>query len=99
MVGEITFSSETEFEKKIGEKNSEYMITEGTYKIEGNTIILTITFDSNSSYTNGQGSNVFEQYTEENKINELDLYELESIILQIVKNELKHIEILGFILG
>ena len=34
-----------------------------------------------------------------NKINELDLYELESIILQIVKNELKHIEILGFILG
>ena len=35
----------------------------------------------------------------ENKINELDLYELESIILQIVKNELKHIEILGFILG
>ena len=70
MVGEITFSSETEFEKKIGEKNSEYMITEGTYKIEGNTIILTITFDSNSSYTNGQGSNVFEQYTEEIKINE-----------------------------
>lgn len=70
MVGEITFSSETEFEKKIGEKNSEYMITEGTYKIEWNTIILTITFDSNSSYTNGQGSNVFEQYTEEIKINE-----------------------------
>lgn len=35
----------------------------------------------------------------ENKINELDLYELESIILQIVKKELKHIEILGFILG
>ena len=35
----------------------------------------------------------------ENKINELDLYELESIILQIVINELKHIEILGFILG
>ena len=35
----------------------------------------------------------------ENKINELNLYELETIILQIVKNELKHIEILGFILG
>lgn len=35
----------------------------------------------------------------ENKINELDLYELETIILQIVKNELKHIEILGLILG
>lgn len=70
MVGEITFSSETEFEKKIGEKNSEYIITEGTYKIEGNTIILTVTSDSNSSYTMGQGSNVFEQYTEEIKINE-----------------------------
>ena len=35
----------------------------------------------------------------EDKINELDLYELETIILQIVKNELKHIEILGLILG
>ena len=35
----------------------------------------------------------------ESKINELDLYELEIIILQIVKNELKHIEILGLILG
>lgn len=35
----------------------------------------------------------------ENKINELDLYELEIIILQIVKNELKHIEILGLVLG
>lgn len=35
----------------------------------------------------------------ENKINELDLYELEMIILQIVKNELRHIEILGLILG
>ena len=35
----------------------------------------------------------------ENKINELDLYELEIIILQIVKNELRHIEILGLILG
>ena len=35
----------------------------------------------------------------ENKINELDLYELETIILQIVKNELRHIEILGLVLG
>ena len=35
----------------------------------------------------------------ENKINELDLYELETIILQIVKNELRHIEVLGPILG
>ena len=35
----------------------------------------------------------------ENKINELDLYELETIILQIVKNELRHIEVLGLILG
>ena len=70
MVGEITFLTETEFEKKIGEKNSEYMITEGTYKIEGDTIILTITSDSNSSHTMGQGSNIFEPYTEEIKINE-----------------------------
>ena len=35
----------------------------------------------------------------ENKINELDLYELETIILQLVKNELRHIEVLGLILG
>ena len=35
----------------------------------------------------------------ENKINELDLYELETIILQIVKNELRPIEVLGLILG
>ena len=35
----------------------------------------------------------------ENKINELDLYELEKIILKIVKNELRHIEILGLVLG
>ena len=35
----------------------------------------------------------------ENKINELDLYELETIILQIVKYELRHIEVLGLILG
>ena len=35
----------------------------------------------------------------ETKINELDLYELEEIILTIVKNELRHIEVLGLILG
>ena len=35
----------------------------------------------------------------EDKINELELYELETIILQIVKNELRHIEVLGLILG
>ena len=35
----------------------------------------------------------------ENKINQLDLYELENLILRIAKNELKHIEILGLVLG
>ena len=35
----------------------------------------------------------------EDKINDLDLYELEEIILRIAKNELKHIEVLGFALG
>ncbi|MBQ6631233.1 MAG: DUF445 family protein [Romboutsia sp.] len=35
----------------------------------------------------------------ETKINELDLYELEEIILTIVKKELRHIEVLGLILG
>lgn len=35
----------------------------------------------------------------ENKINNLDLYELEEIILKIAKKELKHIEILGLVLG
>ena len=35
----------------------------------------------------------------ENKINDLDLYMLESLILRVVKNELRHIEILGLILG
>ena len=33
------------------------------------------------------------------KINELDLYKLEEIILSIVKKELKHIETLGLVLG
>lgn len=35
----------------------------------------------------------------ETKVNELDLYELEEIILKISKNELKHIEQLGLVLG
>ena len=35
----------------------------------------------------------------EDKINELDLYELEEIIIRIAKKELKHIEFLGLLLG
>lgn len=35
----------------------------------------------------------------EDKITELDLYELEDIILKIAKKELKHIEVLGLVLG
>lgn len=35
----------------------------------------------------------------ENKITELDLYELEDIILKIAQKELKHIEVLGLVLG
>ncbi|NMS89193.1 DUF445 family protein [Clostridioides difficile] len=35
----------------------------------------------------------------EDKINELDLYELEDIIIKIAKKELKHIEFLGLVLG
>ena len=35
----------------------------------------------------------------ENKINELDLAELERIIISVAKSELKHIEILGLFLG
>ncbi|MEG2245913.1 MAG: DUF445 family protein [Peptostreptococcaceae bacterium] len=35
----------------------------------------------------------------ESKVNELDLIELENIILSIADNELKHIEILGLVLG
>ncbi|MEG0307522.1 MAG: DUF445 family protein [Clostridium sp.] len=35
----------------------------------------------------------------EEKINELDLQELERIIISVAKKELKHIEILGFVLG
>ncbi len=34
-----------------------------------------------------------------NKIEELDLEELERIIISIAKKELKHIEVLGFVLG
>lgn len=35
----------------------------------------------------------------ENKINELDLQDLENIIIKVAKKELKHIEVLGLILG
>ena len=35
----------------------------------------------------------------ETKINDLDLYMLENLILKVVKNELRHIEILGLVLG
>ncbi|MFI3209849.1 MAG: DUF445 family protein [Peptostreptococcaceae bacterium] len=35
----------------------------------------------------------------EEKINALDLYKLEEIILSVVKKELKHIEVLGLVLG
>lgn len=35
----------------------------------------------------------------EEKINELDLEKLEDIIIQVAKKELKHIEILGLVLG
>ena len=35
----------------------------------------------------------------EDRINELDLYELEEIIIRIAKKELKHIEFLGLVLG
>lgn len=35
----------------------------------------------------------------EEKINELDLLELEKIIINVAKKELKHIEVLGFFLG
>ncbi|MDI6221656.1 DUF445 family protein [Clostridioides difficile] len=35
----------------------------------------------------------------EDKINELDLYELEEIIIRIAKKELKNIEFLGLVLG
>lgn len=35
----------------------------------------------------------------EKKINELDLEKLEDIIIQVAKKELKHIEILGLVLG
>ena len=35
----------------------------------------------------------------EEKINELDLEKLEEIIIKVAKKELKHIEILGLVLG
>ena len=35
----------------------------------------------------------------EEKIKALDLIELEAIIIKVAKKELKHIEVLGFVLG
>lgn len=35
----------------------------------------------------------------ENKINDLDLHELETLIIKVAKKELKHIEVLGLVLG
>lgn len=43
--------------------------------------------------------NVNIQKMVEEKINELDLEKLEEIIIQVAKKELKHIEILGLVLG
>ena len=54
--------------------------------------------DKNGTFINGK-VNDQKIIDIQNKINELDLYELETIILQIVKNELRHIEVLGLILG
>ena len=43
--------------------------------------------------------NVNIQEIVEEKINELDLEQLEEIIIKVAKKELKHIEILGLVLG
>ncbi|MBS5952083.1 MAG: DUF445 family protein, partial [Clostridium sp.] len=43
--------------------------------------------------------NVNIQAIVEEKINELDLEKLEDIIIKVAKKELKHIEILGLVLG
>lgn len=43
--------------------------------------------------------NVNIQEIVEEKINQLDLEKLEDIIIKVAKNELKHIEILGLVLG
>lgn len=43
--------------------------------------------------------NVDIQKIVEEKINELDLEKLEEIIIKVAKKELKHIEILGLVLG
>ena len=55
--------------------------------------------DLSSEMTNKASKRINIQQMIEDKINELDLYELEEIILKVAKNELKHIEILGFVLG
>ena len=55
--------------------------------------------DLSSEMINKASKRINIQQMIEDKINELDLYELEEIILKVAKNELKHIEILGFVLG
>ena len=52
-----------------------------------------------SDLLNKAKENVDIQAIVEEKINELDLEQLEDIIIKVAKKELKHIEILGLILG
>lgn len=52
-----------------------------------------------SDLLNKAKENVNIQKMVEEKINELDLEKLEEIIIQVAKKELKHIEILGLVLG
>jgi len=52
-----------------------------------------------SDLLNKAKENVDIQAIVEEKINELDLEQLEEIIIKVAKKELKHIEILGLILG
>jgi uncharacterized membrane protein YheB (UPF0754 family) len=55
--------------------------------------------DLSSDLINKATTRINIQEMVESKINELDLYELENIILKVAKEELKHIEQLGLILG
>lgn len=52
-----------------------------------------------SDLLNKSKENVNIQAIVEEKINELDLEQLEDIIIKVAKKELKHIEILGLVLG
>lgn len=52
-----------------------------------------------SDLLNKAKENVNIQAIVEEKINELDLEQLEDIIIKVAKKELKHIEILGLVLG